>query len=377
MLTLELLNTGVEFELETAVTQVVQKRLDTIRYGQVVPIDGVGVEFLGWPQVGAEDVLNIVDVSASIPENSSLSFSNEVTIYAGLNISLDHPNYLLTDQVNFDDAGEAVPLWKRHELQGEVSAVTIQRVDHTGAVSLVDPLYYTLVTSDNSKVYTTLANWFDESSGRFTMYFVQYQDGSGASQSELLDSQPAYREAVLDDIDPDTGLISTEAPAFNLIQSGPNWIFQMSHSATWYVQSSVDHTIYAIPSTLDTINDPWFVSIHNGNFTAVIEGNVYSYSIPEFYAQNWNPVSGFKQATYERAKKINPSLIKLQREDISADSTIFRHWSIQLVNKTTGDLEIALTSDSTLEGVTTSTNPNVSWDSTKFQDVDQAGGIIY
>ena len=170
MFTLELQHTGVDSDLTMGMTQVVQKRLDYIRYNQRVPTTGVGVEFLAWDKVDANDIVKISDLSASIPENSSLVFDDGITVSTASVLNVTTLNVLITDQVSVKNDGTVVPLFYRHRLSvaAATGTVSLQAIRWDGLVSVVDPIHYT-VSADGRDLYTDLKNSFDEETGRYTI----------------------------------------------------------------------------------------------------------------------------------------------------------------------------------------------------------------
>lgn len=375
MLTIELLHTGLPHTFSTGLTQVVQKRLDYIRYSTRVPHTGVGVEFLGWPVVNALDVLNITDLSASIPENASLVFDDGITVEAGSILNVTTLNVLITDQASTDNAGLKIPLFYRHSLSTVAAAdsVSIQAARWDGVLSTVDPLHY-ILSDGGRELYTDLKNGFDEDTGRYTVYYVQWLDSDGTSHEEILNSNDAYREVTIDDIDPDTGLIYSDAPAYWVTGTEPNLVLSMSHFATYYVKEKRESQIALLPPTLTTISDPWYISITDGFFEATIEGVPHVYSVSEFDNLDFTPVKPYLKAIAETAKKMSPALIKLQRENLYVDAVSYTHLDIILAEKTTGDVKFAFTTDPARIGTKYSTTDIDFTD--KILDYDEPGGIV-
>ena len=373
LLTLELEVSAVPFSDSMLMTQVVQKRLDYIRYGRTVPQSDVGVEFLGWEEISANDVLNIVDLSASLAENSALTYDGNITIVSGQVLPVSSLRMLVTDQINTNNAGVAIPLFYRHDLLSAVTELSVQETRWDGIASTVDPIHYSL-DSTGTHLFLDLKNWFDEDTGRYRIYYVNWIDVGGVAHSDILNARNAYNVATLDDIDPFTGMLLADAPAYLVAGTVPNYTLTMSHPGTYYLKETTDRLINVLPPTLTTIADPWFLGVTDGGFSSVIGGTSYAYSVPDFAAQNFNPIIPFLKAIEETAIKITPSLVKLQREDMITEGVTSMYIDLVLVDKATGDAEFAVSNNPLLIGTSYSTTSITYTDS--IEDIDQPGGIV-
>ena len=268
MLNLELIHSNISTSLTMGLTQVVQKRLDYIRYSRRVPRADVGVEFLGWDEVDANKVLQLTDLSATFPENSPLVYASSIEVKAGKNIIVDSLGVLISDKYSTTSDGKQIPLFYRHRINiadGETAtAITMQHISYDGRQDTVDTIHYILDPDSNRTIFTDLSNSFNEDTGRYDLYYIQWIDQNGVSHSELLNTIPAYHEATLDDLDILTGLINPTSGGYVVNQTASQYLLNMPYQATWFIEYKNDSFIFLEGPTLTTINDPWFAQIYNG-----------------------------------------------------------------------------------------------------------------
>ena len=379
MLNFELLHSGISIDVSSGLTQVVQKRLDYIRYSRRVPRADVGVEFLGWEEVDADDVLRLTDLSATFPENSPLVYTTNTETKAGKNITVDSLGVLISDRYSTTSDNKQVPLFYRHKLDitdGETAtAVSMQHVSFDGKRSPVDPIHFVLDPDSSRTVFTDLYNSFDEDTGRYDLYYIQWVDEGGVSHSELLNTISAYHQATLDDLDPIAGVIDPTSGGYVVNQIGTQYLLNMPFPATWFVKYKNDAFIYLMPPALDTINDPWFIRIHNGSFSREIDNVVYNYSLTEFSLQDFSPIAPYMDAIMERAKKVNATTLKLQREKVLIRPDLGYHIDIVCFDNVTGDPKEAFTTNS-LKHETKYLDTEIEWDSNVISAWDNETGLV-
>jgi len=336
--------------------QVVQKRLDFIKYRSTVPIKDIPIEFLGWPAIDASTSLNFVDMSDSIAANSSLVHVGSIISTSTTNsLTLNNLNVLITDKYRTASTGQIVPYFFTHTINDPTgtglyaTSASMQKITLDNQLVLVNPELYSfeqvqIDVRDVGFIYTNLTNSFDEITGEYELYWVQWIDQFGGAHTGLLDASPTFHAATFADIDSATSTLDTESNSYISTIVGNSYILSMSRTSKYYYKYQNDNNIYAIPPTLTTINDPWFLSVGNGTF--VNGGDVYS--IPEFITQPFSPVLPIMIATLELTKKITSKAIKLQRENTAilySGAAFPLHLDLVFSDKSTGDVERVLTTE--------------------------------
>ena len=366
--------TSVQAEGEIALRQIVQKRLEYIRYGQYVPKEDIGLEYVAYPPITVDNTLFLADLSGETPENSqSATYSfNDVAIYTTQGFLLPTQKALITNRYISFESGLKTPLFYAHALPADTVNVSVQKATNYGG-ELVDPSTYEF-DEDVGCIFGSFKNTFDETSGRFTMYYVEGMDTSNNSIVTLWNGEHAFHEATFDDIDPDTGWLYPATNAYIANQSINGWYFSMPKADTYFVKPVDDSRIQVLEPTLQTAADPWFVEITPGVFTANINGTNYNYAVPEYETQNFSPVKPLMFTSWERALKISKEAVKFQRENIFISLADVLHMDLIVLNKD-NEIIFALTTDSSKQGQKYA-NTDIEYNATAIDSWDNVGGIL-
>ena len=366
--------TSVQDEGEITMRQIVQKRLEYVRYGQFVPKEDIPLEYIAYDPISVDNTLFIADLSGETPENSQVatySF-NQVTVYTGQNFALQTKNTLITSKYVVFEDGTKYPLFYAHKLPADTVNVSIQKVTNLGRAIIPSGTYE--FDEDAGYVFGSFENFFDEESGRYTLYYVESVDSNGDVTVGLWNGEPAFHEATFDDIDPNTGWLFEDGNAYIVNPSGNNWHFSLPKVDTYFVKGYEDTVIKVLDPTLQTAADPWFVDVTVGNFTANINGTDYNYSVPEFDLQNFFPTKPYLFAAWETALKISKEAVKLQRESSAIYPDDFLHLDLIVFDKD-GDEVYALTTDSSKHDNYYS-DTDIKWNSTIIDSWDNVMGVI-
>jgi len=341
--------TNVAGEKILSTRQLVQKRIEYIKYSQSVPDEDIPLSYVGLPEIHAEKDISYVNRSADVKENSTRpTYFAEVTATTTKTVSSDLDNLLITDQVITDSAGNVTPLFKKHSLPENTSTVSIRQVTHNGSTDVSTGLYKT--SSSVSEIYANFENWFDELTGRYRLYYIQSIDSSGNVVSEVWNPKQIYTEATFDDIDFDTATVKEGVTAYTKDERNGRFHYTLPVYGIYYIKDSPQTRINPTPPVLTQAEDPWQFGVTVGQFTRALDGVNYTYYPEEFDLQIFTPYGPLKQVGYEQALKVSNNVLKLQREMLRIDTDENIHFSIIIQDKTTGVVEYVLTTDTTLEG---------------------------
>lgn len=286
--------------------------LFTIRYSSTVPktqsgtLVGPILSYVAVPQLDpASDTGNIriINSSYTFPENTNL-FSNNITTFidnAGIAVS---NNILITSYYSntFNNTTLApiqatkpvTPLWYQFSF-ANYPAITSQPngtyiatiTDNNG--DLVDTNHYILYPSTGvpQYIYTDLINTPD------TWYYVNYLTTNNIPIQRFLSVTPIYN------------MVSTSSPGTNQYTIQYN-----SPSALWNITTAgnpdiiysilpIGNTIIQLINPVQASNtSPWYAQITNGYFQRNIitsaGTNSYTYYLPEYQTQAWDPVIPFQ-----------------------------------------------------------------------------------
>jgi hypothetical protein len=363
------------FELTVPTRQAVQKRLEYIRYGRIIPSADIPLEYIAFNPLIARETLAISDLSANFRNNNrrvTRSF-DDAEVFTGKNFNSETSKILITNQYQVLDDGSVVPYFYSHSLPDDTVSVSVQAVTPAGT-SEVDTTQY-IVNEDKTLIFASFLNWFDEISGRYTFYYVESVDSLGNYTVALYNPVDAFHEATFDDIDEVTGLLKTDTNAYVLNTLGSRFLFTLPKVDTYYIQEQNNTRIRVLEPALQSADDPWIIRVTTGDFNQIIDGISYNYFIEEYDLQVFVPSQPTKFAANENVIYVNDSIIKLQRETARISPDDLLHLDLLVYSKLDGELLFALTTDSDKDE-TAYSDTSIEYDSNKIADWDNKLGIV-
>jgi hypothetical protein len=389
--------TGVEGESFYALTcQEVKKPVADILYLESPPKDAVKLAFVGSKEIDATRDIKINDRSSLIYENT-IGLQKIEFIADTRTVNVRTKNFIVTQIFNNLSSGK-LPLFFVHhiaQLFSEVSKESIRIFDkdmnpvdsnlykveliydyNTETGAKTDPLYYA--------VYNSLNGSYDNITGEFNVFFLQYTDLSGTieeSKTILLENDYAYKEAGDLDWWYEGGTLKPWADAYT-IDENTNLVTgsKPDSIAVRYLEER-KLSVRTPTSIIDSL--PWYLRLTNGSLNSGYEDYSSTYKITEFENQAFNPIEPYKFAARSRAKKINDYLIKLADEDIFCNA----FYPIDIVvEDETGKVIYAITTNNSKVNtpyisfngayVYDSSNDPILWNSTLYRGMDKITGIV-
>jgi len=216
-------------------------------------------------------------------------------------------------------------------------------------------------------VWTNTPSEWDPVNERFTGINILVKEGEEV-KTYLFNSHPIFREATIEDIDPETSLFyedrmiyTVEYDAFN-----DSYIYTIVNgSGPWFYKEQAGSTIELKNDGMQDAQEPWFPSYTLGEVRRVIDGSTYFYSTGEMDLLVYNPRFPF-QAQKESAKIIGPNLIKLDRNNIVIRPEQRLNIDLIVFNNL-GNLKFALTSDPRKNGQVYNASKRVKWQSVDYR----------
>ncbi len=388
--------TGNEFDSSTK--QNVKKRVEKILYLEDPPDDAVRLSYVGSKELSPANNLFIGDRSDSLYANSRTGRIQEF-IGSSSPITVKNTNFIVTQSFNVADSG-SIPLYFKHVLPLTIVAESVRIYDQdfnlvsTDKYKLeiqqeydedtgwpVEPAEYT-----EYHLYNNLESSYNESTGEYEVYFVQYTDNSGTTEvtyTELLSNELAYREATFEDIWYVTLVIKPWVKAYQWDPS--NLQITMPASGEFAVQYQESKRISVKdPVALDDMH-PWFPRVIKGQLITGYAGYALDYSMPEFENQAFNPLEPYKMAARVGAIKIDDYLVKLPHEDLQSGS-MFSYFYILFEDKD-GKVAYAVTDDPYTAGseyrdfdnstVLDDNGDEILWSSDTLLGLDSLAGIVH
>lgn len=351
----------------------VHQRVERFRYlDQIQPV-AVALDYLENPELDSWRHLQVANRTYGISVNSgkNAEVRKDWIVSTSTSLSSEYKSVSITNQVGTGAHGERRPLFFRHALPADVTQCHLEIVTR-GNVQKVDGGY--TVSLEDSNIYTNFRNFYDPDTGSYTLFYVTCTDSDGIVTHELLDPQSVAKEATWEDIDLDTGKLTTDYPAYSSERNSSGYTFYMGAGDTWYWRPVEGSLIQPrLPGGRDP-EDPWYLRFSAGDFSANVNGRVRRYYIPEFDQQNYSPSKPFIYSPYERLLWVNNRVLSSPRKSLAIDPDSGLHLHI-FISDFEGNLVRVLTTDTALEA-TRFSNTEVFYESQEIQSWDNDGGFI-
>jgi hypothetical protein len=386
--------TGLQFDADIKCS--VKKRIANIVYLNEPPPDAVLLSYAGTKELTASTCLYIGDRSDKIYPNSKRNLETEF-IYPKGPVGIPHKNILVTQKFARGTILD-VPLYFKHVLNPTVELESIKILDKNfKEVSSdhylieyereydetlgypVSPVVYTSLV-----VYNSLENNFNFSTGEYQVYYIQYRDTWNNVNTVLLNNDPAYREATIDDIWLATGGLAPWSKAYVLEVSDSGYYVQVPSidNPKFAVKFTAESKIYTTYPVMEDDTSLWIPRIANGSYVWRYGDYSYLYELPEFNSQSFNPIEPYKLIDRAKCVKISDYLLKLAHEDINTGDFMK---PFTLVIEYNDNVIYALTQDTNLIGTKYKNfdgnyvyynNEVVEWTSSEILSIDKRSGIV-
>ncbi len=322
-----------------------------VRFREVTPKVAVGLGFAGMPDLSSRENVALPPLDWYPAANRPGIYTEE--IYLVDFFYTDLGKFRITEIFKKDPSGIDTPLYFQHDI-----TITADLYVQTGSDVLVLDKNFEPVDPDTYIVWqgpetvTVFHNYtasFDPVSGDYEAYYVSYPLWDDVTQNQreyvtLLKPEPRFREAVADDYDPETLVIRTDIPiyevaedddrylvtiAYDIVAESPmNDIYGSATLAYAYRPSSLNEIGPLYPASLDEA-DPWFPILTNGAFYT--QGS--KFSIAEYSQQTFIPYEPYKRNIIEEAIQLENKLLMTQHGNLYVDPTDGFHIDIVILDK--------------------------------------------
>lgn len=392
--------TGVDgTPFNTRTRQNIKKPIGRILYLEEPPTSAVKLAYVGSREITPTNNMFIGDRSDELYANSKTSTSVEFSVDSGTS-TLASSNFLVTAEFTEASSG-SIPLYYKHEVTKYFVPNTFKVLDQN--FNEVGSDKYKLVTNysydeddgsieldvnsnpviDSFYLFNSLENSFDIDTGEYTVYFVQYIDGSGSSETlvtEILNNEPAYLPATFDDYWTVTSDLKPWCHAYSL---SSDLVLKMPIAPYSVKYIETNRMSVHLPTDYDD-ESPWFPRIANGSFADRSYGEAYKYEIKEFENQAFNPIEPYKLTAREKCYKISDRLVKLPHEEIVYGATTSY---VELLFELDEVVKYATTNNPSKDGdivynfdgdkVVASEGTFLTWSYDSFLGVDRQSGIVH
>jgi len=366
--------------------------------GSVGDVEAV-CAYVGSKEIDPQSSLSLVKTEDTISENSKSAFSGEAT-WVGNTYHTSSRYFLLTDVIGDFTSTESIPFYRKHTLPSgdiepdsvailnenleevEENSYIAQRIQSRDSSEIpVDDSY------ESGAVYSNYTNSYNRETGETQLHFVRYEV-SGATHYQLLNSEPAFTEATVDDISLVSGGLKSWRKTY-IVQSGALlYTVVTPQTATTYYLTPLGRSRIIVNDPIDRSDEaPWFLNVSNGAFSTLKSSKTYSYSVPEFASQTFSPLYPYKVEVDEVAEYIRSDILKVDRSPMKIDTSLY---SMDiLVKDVSGNVLYALTTSTSKGGdyytesgdrvfrIVETNNAWVAWDSDGIAGWDLDGGFIH
>ena len=389
--------TGKSFETDLRLN--VKKRIAKIVYLETPPADAVRLAYSGSQEINAENTMFIGDRSDRLYPNAKDRMTTE-RIISGNVTGVEHQEVLVTQKF-VERAGDLIPLYFKHILPAQIDLDSVKILDKNFDELSEDHWLVELIKEyDESTglpvsptnylyayVFNSQESSFDEVTGEYEAYYIQYMDSSNIVNTVLLDNEPAYTKAILDDIWYVTNQLKPWTFAYTLDSAYNLRMPDVTSAPEMAIRYTARAKIEVLPPALINDTSLWLPRITNGSFawqygTSITKWNYY-YEIPEFNTQAFNPYEPYKMANRVQGIKVSTNLLKLPHERIL--QTGFARY-LSIVIEKDNEVIKAITLDPSLIGsrytkitgeyVKDSDGDYIEWTDDEILSVDTWSGLV-
>lgn len=230
---------------------------------------------------------------------------------------------LITHMAKFlPKEGVRVPLFYKHTINETVNADVIKIFDY----------YNTELSKDEYIVETRDGKTYIYLNKTGVILFIEYVSGVGFNKS-ILDLNPVFQESTWESL-----AINGTISDFEYMIDGKS--VRTTYRGTLFI-SFINNTAM-IRTPVGNIDDPWYVSVLNSNFTTIKDGIVSAYITPEYYRQKFDGDGNLKLVTDKKCKIIYKNIIQSQ---YNISRRMYDSVYVYIKDIYTGDVRYALTTN--------------------------------
>jgi hypothetical protein len=344
-------------------TDKIQDTSIPIAYYESDPLDSwKNVQLIDKTYSLSANTYGFVGTQPGWTEVNSMSFSSQ------------YKEIAVTNVLGVDEFGRKKPLFWKHVLPENTVEVSLSIISAGNRVD-VDTGFLKNVTEN--VIYTNYQNYFNPDTGAYRLYFVISVEADGTVSHELLNPQPAAKEATWEDIiltGPLAGELVTGYPVFTRERNSSGYTFQFNTVGPWYTKVIEASVIQPRMPTGRGPKDAWNLKFTNGDFSTYISGRLRRYWLPEYHLQPFSPSKPYIYSTYRSFMWVNRNTIVSTRPNLAINPGSQRHFELYIYDKDDVLLRV-LTTKSEDDGVRWG-NTNVFMEADHILSWDNHGGFI-
>lgn len=370
---LEAIVLGAAQELTLPLVAHVHKRLERFVYREHIRNHAVPIVFLENAGLDSRKNLQIANRTYTIPLNAprNLHLRHGWTEVQSTSYTSPYRDVLITNQVTLNSRGQTIPLFWRHRLPDSTIEATLYSVEDGNRIT-VDSGF--LKDLDGGNLYTNYKNFVDLDTGNYKLYYVVSTDEAGTTTSQLLNPVPVVEEATWEDIDLGTGEIKDGHVVFSRDQSASGWTFTFSVADVYYVKTISTALVQPIIPSGKTGTDSWHLKFTHGDFSALVNGEVRRYWMPEYDVQPFFPFKPIIYSPNQTLVWVNSRVASFTRDSLAILPSSGRHVTVQVFDDEAVLIKV-YTTDQSLGG-TRYRATGIFYEADKIQSWDNSSGLI-
>ncbi len=305
----------------------IQKRREQIIFKTSTIQDNINLAYTISEETNSDNNLSVLDRSTALVANHIPNII-PIDTFTAISYQTVTDKFQLTDVfVTTFGSKLQTPLFYKHILNNfdstdtNLRLINLDILDHDFNIISLSELS---IDYENGIVYSNIKNTFDE------VYYVRYtiknlSTNKPLSYTEIINNINVYSLATFDDINEYGALISTNK-AYLLDEIAANsYEITLANYRNYAIRDQSNSRIKILPPGLTTVDDPWFVTVTNGNFFATLNistlvTSTFKYNIPEFTNQSFTPFAPFKLVTGEASTIVNNRLLQVLKQNVYLDT---------------------------------------------------------
>lgn len=369
--TLELVLNGKRQLQELDVLAFVKKPIEHFVYKPIVKDTRIPLTYVQTKKLFSNHNVLINDHSSSISTNrKNYDFLyNKYYEITGPSLTTAYSSIKITNRSKVNMYGREVPLFFKHKAEG-MSNASIEIVTNMDAS--LDRVYD--IDYSAGAVFHNYKNFFNEDSGEYRLYFLNYLDSNENSTRELLDSDDVVYELSWKDIDPFTGLVKAGLEGYEKTSNAVDFTYYFNVPGLHWWAPTSDNNINLFVQKGRSSKEAWYLAITNGVISKTISNVLYQYKVNEYYQQNFAPRFPLLYTVFFELDYVNSSTLKSDTNSIFYSKDESLHVDVMVYNET-NDLIRVLTTDQ-VKGGKRYENSDLFWEEKVIGSVDEKEGFI-
>ena len=368
---LELIQNGKRQVQELDVFSYVKKPLETFVYKESLKDSRVPLTYVRSKKIFSDQNININNISEKIRENVNFDSDLEEKSFFvnGSSINTSYNNIKVTNKTGLDQRNNEVPLFYAHRFSETAVSANLEIESN-----MIEPLEKVYVIDLSVGIYHNYSNFFNEATGEYRLFYVNWIDANGVSYRELLDSADVVYELSWEDIDPVTGQVRAGVFGYEKQGNTVDYSYYLNVSGEYYWAPTSQNYIECKVTKGRESKDPWYLNITNGSFKKVFDNKLYSYKVREYYNQYFAPFFPYTFTAFFDLDWVNRNTLKSDTNSIFYSREKNLNVDIYVYNKE-NKIKRLLTTDKVKEG-NRFEDTEIFWESEIISSIDEQNGFI-